>query len=162
MAVTSVNRNLRDGSLTINDGGSLSVTVPCDVGDLRWTETQNVQVQMCRGNIDHARPGDEEPVQLSATFKWQQLVAYTDDSSDGPTVYEIVNNEGNAFTSTDDGIYATEWVFTVSDPSTANNDETITFAKVVKQTLECSEGEEFNSIAFNGISLETRPTIARA
>lgn len=162
MAVTNKVRTLRDGAIVIKDGDSPvnTCTVACDVGDLRWTETDQRVTVMCRGTIDHHRPGDEVPVELSTTFKWLQLLGYTNDSSDGITPYEIINNLDSAFTSVDTGGYALIWEFTVTDPAGVAS-EKITFANVAKNTLECSEGDEFNAIAFTGTDYEVIPTVAR-
>lgn len=159
-------RNLRDGQLVIKDGDTPvnSLTVVLDEGNLRWTEKDNVIIHRDRGTLHSHRRGDDEPVELSFSAKWTQLIGFTVTSTHAIELYEILNNLQNDFTSVAGcgENFALTYDFTVSGPcNTANTDEKIVFAEVVKQSLTCSEGNEMNTIEFSGIDFETKPTITR-
>lgn len=166
MAVNNCNRTLRDGSLTINDGTSptpKTMTLTLDTGDLSWTETRTVVKRLDRGKIQGGciRPGNEENVTLSFSTAWTQLLGFTEDSLDPTFLYEILNNEADAYTSTfSTCFYTVEFVFTVS-PCGGVGAETITFAYVYHTTLTMSEGDDSNMINFDGEDWELRPTVAR-
>lgn len=163
MALTLVVRTLRDGALVIKDGAGSphSCTVVCDNGDLRWTETKEWRMVKCRGTNDHVRPGDDVELEMSCTFKWMHLLGYTGDSSDPIQPYEMINDEDEShFTSVASGYYALLWEFTVTDPEGVTS-EKIAFPKMRKVSLECAEGDEFNTIAFSGRDINTTPTVTQ-
>lgn len=163
MAFTRVARNLRDSELVIEDGTTptpLACAVTLEEGDVSWTETNEPILIYDRGVLDHARPGTEVPCEVSFSAMWTQFIQFTVDSSDPIVPYEILNNLENAFTSTIEGIYANRFEFTVTDPEGVAS-ELITFSSVVKTSLECTEGDEFNTLSFSGQHLDERPTITR-
>jgi hypothetical protein len=162
MAYSTAIRTLRDGSLALKDNDNNTCTVVCDEGDLNWREQQEVKVQKCRGQTTGARTGDEIPCELNCTFKWANLIAYTEDSSDPIQPYEIIDNVGSAFTSWDTGYFCLKWEFSVASPDgVAAKGEKITFNKVWKTSLDCREGDEANTVAFSGMSLDPTPVITR-
>ena len=166
MAVNNCNRTLRDGSLTINDGSETpkSMTLSLDQGDLSWTETKTVVKTLNRGKIAGGciRPGNEENVTLSFTTAWTQLLGYTEDAQDPSFLYEMLNNIGDTYTSTfaNDCLYTLEFVFTVS-PCGGVGAEVITFAYVYHTSLTMAEGDDSNTISFDGEDWELRPTVER-
>jgi hypothetical protein len=164
MSYTPTVRTFRDGSIAIKDNDSPPnvCTVVCDEGDLRWRSTDEVRIIRCRGQISDARPGDVVPLELSCTFKWAQLIQNTVNASDPITPYEIIENEQDEYVSHSNGVYCLLWEFTVVDPApTSPNSELISFERVYKETLECAEGEENNTVSFSGKSLTPKPTITR-
>jgi hypothetical protein len=166
-ALTTLTRNMRDGQITIRDGSTtpIEAIVLADNGDLKWTERENAIEIKQRGVLSHVRNGDEESSEISFTIRWTQLIQGTVDASDGYSVYEMINNIDDAFASTSGcgEKFTLEWEFQVDPPGNCvpTAGEIITFAKVFKETIECSEGNEFNTLAFKGRNFQTRPTIAR-
>lgn len=148
--------------MTITDNDSHVCTVVCDEGDLNWREQEETKIIKCRGQITGARDGDDMPCELNCTFKWSQLIQHTNESSDAVVPYEIINNLEDTFTSWDAGKFCLKWEFSVTSPDgTMSNGEKITFAKVYKESLDCKEGDEANTLAFSGKSLDPRPTVTR-
>ncbi|TXH49191.1 MAG: hypothetical protein E6Q97_23190 [Desulfurellales bacterium] len=166
MPYSTVIRTLRDGSVQIKDGSSpvKTCTIACDEGDLNWREQNDVKVIKCRGVLTGVRQGDKVPCELNLTMKWAMLVAFDENSSNPIMPYEMINNVGSNFTSTESGAYCLQWVFTVAAPSgvAAANGEIITFNDVWKTSLDCREGDEANTLAFSGMMLNEAPTITSA
>lgn len=168
MAVTNVTRNLRDGELVIKDGTTptaQSLTVLLDEGDLSWTERTNTIEVKDRGSISagHTRKGDDESVALSFTAKWTQLLGKSVVGGDPLQLYEFLNFlSGLSVVSTSpSGEQETlQFEFTVFDPAGVAS-EKITFAKVYRESLTMSEGDETNLISFSGRDFEVAPVVAR-
>lgn len=166
MTVGTAFRDLRDGSLVINDGSStpLSCAVACDEGDLNWEIKREFKLDMCRGQIQGKRKGNDIPCTVNFTLKWTQLRAYTVNASDSIVPYEILNNYGDAFTSTraNNDHFAVQLVFTVVDPGgVAGNKEIITFNDFAPTSISPGEGADQNTIAVSGETLTEQPTIVR-
>ena len=161
MPTSQLTRNLRDGELTLRDGDGASLTVVLDDGDLSWTETVNTIEVLDRGSIaaGHTRPGDEASVELSFTAKWTVLAG----AGDALGLYEMLSFSRDGLVSTSAGgeQQTLSLEFRVADPA-GGTGETVTFAKVYRQSLTMSEGEDANRIAFAGRSFETRPAVAAA
>lgn len=160
---TEVARNIQNGSLVIKDGSGTpkTCTVACS-GNLKWTETRNIIEIMCRGNIDHRREGNTVGFTVSFDATWYQLISKTANSGDPVSVYEILSNPGSYFTSTEDGAYCVNLEFTVADPNATNgNDEKIVFPNVFIEKVDCSEGEDKNTISMSGRGKVRAPTITR-
>lgn len=165
MAVTNLTRNLRDGELVINDGGSLSLTVLLDEGDLSWTERANTIEVKDRGSVGdgHTRKGEEESVSLSFAAKWTQLIGKSANAADPLQLYELLmflSGTGAVSTSASGEQDTLEFEFTITDPAGAAS-EKVTFAKVYRESLTMSEGAEANLINFTGRDFETSPTVER-
>ncbi|MEZ6056549.1 MAG: hypothetical protein R3C01_07580 [Planctomycetaceae bacterium] len=160
-------RNLRDGELVIRDGSNVpqSLTVLLDEGDLSWTMKQQTIEVKDRGSIaaGHLRPGDDESVALSFTAKWTQLISRSVDNADPLSLYEtLMMSPGTGLVSTSQpGEQQTLTLeFTVLDPAGVRS-EKITFAKVYRESLTMSEGDDANLISFSARSFSTEPTIVR-
>jgi len=164
MTVSNISRNLRDGAISVNDGASATLTLTLENGDLNWEEPSDTVEVKDRGDLDHTRPGDQMSCPLSFSLIWKQLIANTVNSSDGEAFYEFVNNIGSSYSSTSavGEQFTLEYVFTITDPSSGTNTETVTFAKVYKDRLNMNEDGDGNLINFSGVDYETKPTIARA
>jgi hypothetical protein len=167
MAVTQLTRNLRDGELVIKDGSGTpkTLTVVLDEGDLSWTLRQRTLEVKDRGSIaaGHLRKGDDESVQFSFTARWTQLIGKSADAADPLQLYEMLMfADGSGVTSTSSaGQQETlTFEFTVVDPAGVAS-EKIVFAKVYRETLTMSEGDDSNVIAFSGRSFATKPTVTR-
>ena len=167
MAVTNLVRNLRDGELVIKDGSTpaLSLALLLDEGDLTWTQRQRTIEVKDRGSIaaGHLRKGDEESVSLSFSAKWTQLLGKSASSGDPLQLYELLTfaaGTGATSTSGNGQQQTLRFEFTVTDPAGVAS-ETITFAKVYRETLTMSEAADYNVIAFTGRDFEVAPTVAR-
>ena len=166
MAVSNITRNLRDGELVIKDSGLAgSLTVLLDEGDLTWTQRQNTIEVKDRGSIvqGHTRRGDEESVTLSFTAKWTQLLGTAIDAADPLQLYEMLMFHENANVGSTSGPGEQQTLtfeFSILDPAGVAS-EKITFAKVYRESLTMSEGNDTNLIAFNGRAFQTSPTVTR-
>jgi hypothetical protein len=168
MAVSNLTRNLRDGELTIMDGTSgtpQSLTVLLDEGDLRWSVRSRTIEVKDRGSIaaGHTRKGDEESVSVSFTARWTQLIGKSASGADPLQLYELLMfaSGANVVSTSQAGEQDTLTLeFTVIDPA-GTASERITFAKVYRESLTMSEGDESNLIAFAGRAFVTRPVVVR-
>jgi hypothetical protein len=167
MAVTNIVRNLRDGELVIKDatGTPQSLTVLLDEGDLSWTARSNTIEVKDRGSIadGHTRKGDDESISLSFTAKWAQLIGKSAGGADPLQLYEMLmfaSGANLASTSPDGEQDTLKFEFTVLDPAGAAS-EKITFAKVYRESLTMSEGDDYNLISFTGRDFETAPAVVR-
>jgi len=157
-----VTKNLRDGQLVIQDNAAVNtITLALEEGNLSFTVTKNVIEVLDRGVLSHMRQGDEVPVTLSFGIKFIEF--YT--SGDDETLYEAVMNEagGAAWISTnDDGgdVYTVDMLFTIATPTSGEEAEIITFTKV-RGNFTFNEGDEYNTLAFDGTAFQTAPTIAK-
>lgn len=168
MAVSNIVRNLRDGELVIKDGTSptpLSMTVLLDEGDLTWTErTKTIEVKD-RGSISagHTRKGDEESISLSFSAKWTQLFGKAESSGDPLQLYEMLtfaSGTGVASTSAEGEQDTLQFEFTLIDPAGVASEKVI-FARVYRESLTMTEGDEFNLISFDGRDFEVSPVVSR-
>jgi hypothetical protein len=168
MAVSNLTRNLRDGELTILDGtpgSSQSLTVLLDEGDLTWTQRTNTIEVKDRGSIaaGHLRKGDDESIALSFTAKWTQLIGKSANGADPLQLYEFLMFLAGANVVSTSGAGQQETLtlqFRITDPSGAAS-ERVTFAKVYRESLTMSEGDDYNVISFSGRDFEARPVVAR-
>ncbi len=169
MTITNIIRNLRQGTLVIQDGSTPEpqrLTIRFDRGDLSWTERTNTIVVKDRGSLaqGHIRPSNEEPVELTFTAYWTQLLGQSIDDVDPLQLYEFLNflSGADVVSTSPAGEQETlQFEFTVADPA-GEASETIVFAKVYKDTLTLRESPEFNEIAFKGFDFEPKPTVLRA
>lgn len=168
MAVTNIVRNLRDGELVIKDGTSptrQSLTVLLDEGDLTWTERANTIEIKDRGSIaaGHTRRGDEESLSISFTAKWTQLLGKSASGADPLQLYEFlmfVSGANVVSTSTEGEQDTLQLEFSIFDPA-GDASEKVTFAKVYRESLTMSEGDDYNVISFRGRDFEVRPLVQR-
>lgn len=161
-------RNLRNGQITIQDnGGSNSLVVPIEEGNLSWTETRAAAVVHNRGVISHRASTTEEPITLSFTIKYVAIEGRTTSAAD-PTVHDALTKTGNAsaWVSVEDcGPYAVDLVFDVTSPclaSASDEDEQITFPGFHADSFQFDEGDEYNTLAISGTALATAPTVTRS
>lgn len=168
MAVSNLVRNLRDAELVLKDGTAgtpLSLAVLLDEGDLSWTEKVNTIEIKDRGSLSggHLRKGDEESVSLSFSAKWTQLIGKAANAVDPLQLYEFLTfASGTDVTSTSaDGEQETlTFEFSIIDPAGVAS-EMVTFAKVYRESLSMTEGDDYNMITFSGRAFVTAPTVAR-
>lgn len=167
MAVTNLVRNLRDGELVIKDGSSpaLSLTVLLDEGDLTWSQRQRTIEVKDRGSIaaGHTRKGDEESIALSFSAKWTQLIGKSANGADPLQLYELLTFAAGTGATSTSGAGQQETLrfeFTVTDPAGVAS-EKIVFARVYRENLSLSEGDDYNVLSFTGRDFEAHPTVSR-
>lgn len=156
-------RNLRDASIKIADnggtGGGNVITVAVEEGNLQWTERNPADFISDRGTLDHARQGDDEPVEGSFAVLFQ---TFLDPNSATITPYEALTQQGgasawvSAASSGGDG-YATKIEVTITDPN-GGSSEVILFGEVYTEESAFAEASPSDTLAFSFRSLETRPT----
>jgi|GEM_PF-1831486 len=168
MSVTNVVRNLRDGQLTIKDatsGTPQSLTVFLDEGNLNWSQTTRTIVVTDRGLLStgHTRKGNEQPLKISFSAKWTQLIGKSNNPSDALQLYEFLMflTGANIVSTSSAGEQETLlFEFTITDPS-GTASEKITFGKVFRDTLTMSERNTANLISFVGRDFASSPVIQR-
>lgn len=158
-------KNLRDGTLVISDdggpGGGDTITVVLDAGDLTWTEANPVDMISDRGTLDHARQGNDVPVEGSFSIQYQD---HLDTNSATETPYEAMTQQGAAAawgTDASNGgdAYACILTFTMTDPAGANS-EIVTFTEAYVENIVFAEGTPFNTLTASFRALITRPGYA--
>lgn len=164
MAVGTLTRNLRDGQISIGDGSGKTLTLTLDNGDLSWEVPEEDTIEIKdRGVLDHTRPGDQLSGSLSYSAKWVALIGESVTSSADPTqFYEIINNNESFYTTTSGTgqKFTLQHAFVVTDPGAgATTDEQITFDKVYKTNCSVAEGDDANTVSFDGVNFETKPKI---
>lgn len=172
-ALEDITRNLRDATLTIQDGAASPQTlvVPIEEGDLNITERPpEAMTVLNRGALSHFAKGPDNPVNVSFTAKYVALAGHTD-STQNPTVYEAIKGTGKAsgWTSTEScGPNTVNLIWTLTTPCSAavggvtDESETVTISDFHADEFDINEGEEFNTIRVSGKALVTAPTAARA
>lgn len=158
-------KNLRDGTIKIADdggtGGSDVITVAVEEGNLQWTETNPVDMISDRGTLDHARQGNDVPVEGSFSILYQD---HLDPNSATITPYEAVTQQGAAAgwgsdaSNGGDG-YAVILEFTMTDPA-GGSSEVVTFTEAYVEIVDFAEATPANTMTFNFRALITRPSFS--
>lgn len=98
--------DFKNAVLKIKDGTSPTpneIEVALGDGNLTYSEKRNIIYDKDRGKLGTTRLGDEEPVEVSMTARWEAITAVT---GDPPTVEDVLKKRGEAAgwvtTSTDD------------------------------------------------------------
>ena len=158
-------RNMRDCTVKIQDGN----TVPQEIellyseGDLKYSiERYELQQILDRGKLSELKKGNEKPVTLSFSKKYDQMIAKNTDSA--PSVFEALTGTGKASswvsTNTSDcGMYTCRVIFEIYDECLGQT-ETTTFENFHLNKTDVSEAADVNKQAYDGIDWETEPTIA--
>lgn len=155
-------KNLRDGTIVIADdagiAGADKITIAVEDGDLQWDEQNPVDMISDRGTLDHARQGDDVPVEGQFSIKYQD---HLDPNSATITPYEAMTQQGGAAGWTTDAsnggdAYAVILVFTIADPA-GGASEVVTFSEVYIETIGFQEGSPANVQTFSFRALQTRP-----
>jgi hypothetical protein len=162
---TVITRNLRNGQLVLADGSGTpkTMTVLFVDGGLKWTERLATLVVRDRGSLNHSVKGDDQEVDVSFDSMWTQLISKSVSAGNTSVLYEFVNFLITGMTSTCGAGQqdALSWQFTISDPSGNGNSELVTFAKVYKDSLTCTEGHDGNRFSMSGRDMEKKPTVTR-
>lgn len=156
-------RNYRDGTLIIVDGTTPTANtlevVGCD-GDLTFSETQESFLIMRRGIIDSIREGDQQPISLSFTVKFEQWER-ADGASTGISVVDALKKRGgaSAWESVDTcGPYMVNLQFKIKDICNPGAFEVLTFEKFVCDEVTFGEAAEYNTLRISGKCVSFPPT----
>lgn len=164
-------RNLTHGQITIVDGTSPTpntLIVPIEEGNLRFSVRRPVKVIMNRGRVDSFAEGNEEPMTVSFTAKFEEwtgrtLTAY----AAVPSVPDALRQRGNAsawVSSLLCGPYCTDLRFDLDNPCpTAGVDQTerLTFPDFHADETNFEEGDDSDMIPVSGVCLALEPTAVR-
>lgn len=102
MAIYDIKRctiKIKDGTATPKE-----VTVVVGEGNLTYEEKRTMEYIKDRGVLNDVREGDEEPIDVSLDFTWEEIKSISGDAT--PTVEEALKQEGPAAT----------WVSSDADP----------------------------------------------
>ena len=128
-------RSIRDGILTIKDGGSETLTVRIGEGNFTWNDRRNVDYTRDRGAIAEVRLGDDEATEVSFDFIWDWISASAGGSV---TIVEAIKGTASAWVSAGDTCepWAVDLELQISpDNCTSSMDETITFNEFRWETI---------------------------
>ena len=159
-------RTFRDGVLKIKGGGSgEELTIPIDMGDLEWEESEPSVVIKNRGAIHSLARGEEEAM----TVRFSMV--YTEWEGEGTTgaaasPVDALKKRGNASTwsttaTNSCGPYAVDLELTITNPDSTGQDETITFPGFHADRIRAREGMP-NEIEVEGVCPVAKPTIVRS
>lgn len=164
-------RNLRHATIVLTDGTPVTpktITLFGEAGDLTWTtQLADTKIVRDRGEIWHAAPGDAVPITGRFTIQFTEFIKQAADTD--VTAYEFLTRTGGAaaYVKKNSGIddWNIEVKVTIANaqmvPAT-DKDEIITFGKFIPQNVEFSEGDDANTLSFDFMDFETKPTIAKA
>ena len=154
-------RNLRDGTLIIRDGTATpnTLTIPIMDGDLSFKVVQPSFILRNRGKIDSRKQADQEALDISFSFKFEQW-SYADGNS-GISVPDAFQQIGGAvnWNSTDPncGPFAVDLVFRMTDPCNLAAYEQLVFSNFHADSLDFKEGSEANTVSVTGKALIFKP-----
>lgn len=150
-------RTIRDGTIVVKDGASLTATATCD-GEMSWKESHPVIEITDRGLVDHLRPGTETGMDISFNLKVQDIYDAT-----SATVYNILTKTGAASsaTSTNDAsdVYTVDIELTLADPA-GGSAEILTFEDCAITSIDFSEAEDGDRLVFTLKSMNTQPSFS--
>jgi len=154
-------RSLKDAVMTITDGAAASITVTIEDGDIAWTERHPANIISDRGVLDHARAGNEEPVELSFSVLHAGF-ASGNVASGTVSLYEMLTKTGGASGYTSDepnsDVWAVVIAVAISDPA-GGATETLTFARFIPEEISFQEGDPSDTLSCSGRAVITAPTI---
>lgn len=157
-------RNLRDGVLKIKDGGSNSLTIPVDKGDLKFNVKEIAHIIRNRGVLHGMTRGQEEAVEVEFSFFFTEWRGPTGSATDVSPV-DALKKQGNAASWASTlacGPYCTDLEYTITNPCSTGEDEVLLFSDFHADEVRFEEGEESNMISVKGIALVLQPSSTRS
>lgn len=158
-----ITRNLRDGSILIKDGSATtpnSITLEIEEGNMSFTEDRTARIISDRGALSHRRTGDEVACAVSFGVKFCK---YASESSEEPTVRDALTGQGEASSWVSTGNagepYTPDLEFRVANPDAEGHREDFLFTDFHADTLEFSEGDEYDTLSVSGTALIVGPTV---
>lgn len=179
--MASNTRNLRHGSLVLHDGQTANNTlaVAIEEGDLSFTEAKPGVSVKHRGGLDHWSKGEEVEVSVSFTIKFEEYISKTSPAAAivalaaGGAVTSISVREfltgrgvGGALLTSMSGrndVFTVSLWFSVANPVISGDQaELLKFNNFNCESIEFSEGAEYNTIRVSGRALITAPVGSRS
>lgn len=154
-------RNFRDGEIIIRDGSAVpkELTLLGAEGDFTFTETANTFNILIRGKIISRTQGDEEQVSLSVTIKFEQW-SHESGSNQGISPRDAFKGVGGAsdwVSTAPCGPFSVDLIYKAKDVCGTGGKEVLLFPQVHADTITFNEGDETNTLAFEGTSLVPVP-----
>jgi hypothetical protein len=157
--------DLKDCKVYIEGGGeSESLEIKVGDGTVDYTEAQEREYLLDRGELDVVRDGDDTPLEVSLSFTWEYLRSL---SGEDITPEEALKQTGHAsdWSSTDDDTcqpYCVDIVVIHEPPCTDNTAhlETYTFPMFRWESMPHSFNDA--SVSVSGKCNVKAPTIARS
>lgn len=163
-------RNLTNGQITLVDGSTTPKTlvVPIEDGNLRFSVRRPAKVIMNRGRVAGLAEGNEEPMNVSFSAKFEEwrgrtLTAY----ATIPSVPDALRNKGNAsawVSSLDCGPYCVDVRFDLTNPCAASGidqTERLVFPDYHCDEVGFEEGDNADMMTYSGICAALEPTSTR-
>ena len=160
--MTACARNLRDATLTIEDGTGTPNTllIPIMDGNVSWTEHNPTTVVLNRGRLFNRRQGNDKEVDCSFEVTFSQ-VRYENAGSGTPSVHDVLTKTGgaSAWVSTDAicDVYAVNLKFEVLNPADAGNSEIVLLEKFCIDSFQFKEGDP-DKVTITGKCFKTAVT----
>ena len=156
-------RNLRDGTIILQDNAAVNtLTIICEEGDLSWSETYDVKQIKDRNRLCMMRLGEEEPISLAFSIHYKYSKAQ---GAEPLSPYEVFHHQHGAAawvtTNICGDVHTLDIRFVMVDPCGGTEPETILFERVPLPGISFEEGDESNSLSFDGIAFLAKPTITR-
>jgi len=97
---------LKNTTLKIKDAGANEIEIKIGEGTLTYDEKRIMEYVRNRQLLDSVREGDQEPMDVSFEFKWEQLRAVSTSGAGTPTLEDALKQRGEAaaWVSTSDDI----------------------------------------------------------
>lgn len=160
-------RNFRDGKLIIQDGTPSTpnqLEILGAEGDFNFTEVENTNIIMSRGKIAGRTTGDEEALSITFSFKFEQW-SYEAGEGVDPAIYGIspvdaLKQRGGAaawVSTAACGPYSVDLILEIDNACGGVGKEVLTFQKFHADSIDFSEGDEFNTISVTGTALVSSP-----
>lgn len=160
-------RNLRNDILIIQDGTTPTpnqLEILGAEGDLTFTEVDNTNMIMSRGVIVGRTQGDQEGMSVSFSFKFEQW-SYENGQGTDPVTYGIspvdaLKQRGGAaawVSTAACGPYSVDLVLKIANVCGGSGTEVLTFEKFHADSVDFSEGDEFNTISVTGTCIAISP-----
>lgn len=164
MATPPVTKNLRDAEIVLFDGATPpeEILLCCEDGDLKFVVEEKAVNVFDRGAYSHSRLGDETLVKGSFSVQFREFLLQSTNPITPWEAFKLVGGAAAWTTTNDDGgdVPTIGLRFTIRSPSTSEEDERVTFAKVHADTIDFAEGDP-NKLTVNFTDFETEPTIEK-
>ena len=159
--------DLKDCTFFVIDGTGLNfVAIRIGEGNFTYSRKRNVEPRKSRGNLYQSREGEEEPIDISFQFVWDEIKS---SGSEPPTLEEIFDGTApgwvTATTNDPDGPFTVNLQivrsFTCQRPNatTYTDGETYNFPEF--NTQELSHSVKDATVDCKGFSNRVSPTISR-
>lgn len=154
-------RNFRDGQLIVKDGSPVpnQLEILGAEGDLSFTETDNTFPILSRGIIAARSQGDQTQMTLTFSAKFEQW-SYETGESTGVSPADAFKQRGGAaswVSTAPCGPYSVDVLYKAADVCGTGGKEVLIFPKAHADSIQFSEGSEYNTLSFTATCLAASP-----